>query len=163
MEPIAANSSTPTVVDFQTGSTAGKITITIKLTLADSGEDVTPASLTPLSITIPVGPPVINSASLSRSGKSMQVVVVGYSPTRDMTQATFHFVPTTGNTLKTTDVTVTLSDVFTTWYQGTNSDQFGTQFTYTQPFTLDSDASVISSVTVTLSNSQGASQPATAQ
>ena len=52
---------------------------------------------------------------------------------------------------------------FTGWYQSPTSDNFGTTFLYTQPFTLNADASSVGTVTVTLSNSKGDSQPETAQ
>ena len=65
--------------------------------------------------------------------------------------------------MKTTDLTVDLTTAFTGWYQSSSSDAFGTTFLYQQVFDLSSDASAVGSVTVTLTNSQGASQPGTAQ
>jgi hypothetical protein len=147
---------------FQAGSTAGSITVTIHLTLA-SGQDVTPDTLQPVTVTVPAAPPVISSATLTRSGQSLQVAIIGLSSTRDMTEATFHFTPASGKSLKTTDVTVQLGTAFQGWYGSAASDQFGTNFTYTQPFTLDGNATDIQSVSVTLTNSSGASQAATAQ
>jgi hypothetical protein len=94
---------------------------------------------------------------------SMTMAILGLSSTRDMTQAHFHFTPASGQSLKTTDLTVDLTGPFGTWYGSATSDTFGTTFLYTQPFTLDSDASSVGSVTVTLTNSQGDSQPGTAQ
>ena len=159
---IPANNNTPIpAIDFSTGSTAGTITLTIRLT-AD-GVDITPASLVPVTVTIPPSPPVINSVAIDRSGNNITVSVLGLSSTRDMTQATFHFTPASGASLKTTDLTVDLTGAFTTWYQSAASDNFGTTFLYTQPFTLNSDATHVGSVTVTLTNTQGASQPGNAQ
>jgi hypothetical protein len=91
------------------------------------------------------------------------VTILGLSTTRDMSQAAFHFTAATGQNLDTTDLTVPLTSPFTTYYQSSSSDIHGTMFQYEQPFTLNSDASKVGSVTVTLSNSQGASQPSTAQ
>ena len=162
MIQIPANNTTPIpAIDFATGSTAGNITLTIKLT-AD-GVDITPGTLTPVTVGIPTEPPVINSVTLDRTGNTLTVEVLGLSSTRDMTQATFHFTPASGASLKTTDLTVDLTTAFTTWYQSAGSDNFGTTFLYTQPFTLSSDATDVGSVSVTLTNSQGASQPGTAQ
>jgi hypothetical protein len=159
---IPANNTTPIpAIDFATGSTAGNITLTIKLTA--SGVDITPASLTPVTVGVPTEPPVINSVTLDRTGNTLTVEVLGLSSTRDMTQATFHFTAAAGASLKTTDLTVDLTEAFTNWYQSTNSDNFGTTFLYTQPFTLSSDATDVGSVSITLTNSQGASQPGTAQ
>jgi hypothetical protein len=159
---IPANSSAAIPpIDFATGSTAGTITLTI--TLSASGVDITPANLAPVSVTVPAAPPVINSVTLDRSGDNITVSIIGLSPTRDMTQAAFHFTPASGASLTTTDLTVDLTGVFSAWYQSASSDSFGTTFLYTQPFTLSSDATSVGSVTVTLTNSQGASQPGTAQ
>jgi hypothetical protein len=159
---IPANSTAAIpAIDFATGSTAGTITLTI--TLAASGVDITPASLVPVTVAVPAAAPVINSVTLDRSGKTITVTILGLSSTRDMTQATFHFMAAAGASLKTTDLTVDLTAPFTTWYQSENSDNFGTTFLYTQPFTLSSDATDVGSVSVTLTNSQGASQPGTAQ
>jgi len=80
-----------------------------------------------------------------------------------MSQADFHFTAAPGATLKTTDLTVSLTGAFTTWYQNQASTAFGTAFEYTQPFTLDSAATDVQSVTVTLTNSVGKSQPASTQ
>ena len=156
-----STTDTITAVNFSTGSTAGTITMTITLTAG--GVDVTPASLVPVAVTVPAAPPVINSVTLTRNGNGITIAILGLSTTRDMTQAEFQFTPASGASLKTTDLTVDLTGPFTTWYQSTSSDAFGTTFLYTQPFTLSSDATSVGGVTVTLTNSQGASQPVTAQ
>lgn len=159
---IPANSSAAIPpVDFSTGSTAGTITIAIKLSAG--GADVTPASLAPVPVRIAPAPPVISSATLAQSGSTLTVSILGLSSTREMTQATFHFTPAAGQTLATTDLTVDLSTAFSNWYQSAKSDAFGTTFLYTQPFTLSSDANGVASVSVTLTNTKGDSQPATAQ
>jgi FG-GAP-like repeat/FG-GAP repeat len=159
---IPANSTTAIpAIDFATGSTAGTITLTITLTA--SGVDITPASLTPVTVAIPAAPPVINSVTLDRTGNTITVAILGLSSTRDMTQAVFHFTAASGASLKTTDLTVDLAGAFSTWYQAASSNSFGTTYLYTQPFTLSSNATDVGSVTVTLTNSQGTSQPGTAQ
>ncbi len=160
---IAASTGTSTTqFQFQAGSTAGTITVTLDLKLA-GGQDVTPSNLQPITVTVPASAPSISSATLTRSAQSIQVAVIALSSTRDMTQAQFHFTPVSGKSLKTTDVTVPLTTVFQTWYSASTSDQYGTNFTYTQPFTLDGPATDIQSVSVTLTNSSGTSQAATAQ
>jgi arginine exporter protein ArgO len=88
------------------------------------------------------------------------VVVTGYSDTRDMISGLFHFAPATGSTLVQNDITVQLGSAFATWYGNPASNATGSQFTLTQPFTLSQGtAASITAVTVTLSNSQGASAP----
>jgi hypothetical protein len=158
--PVSATDTINTI-NFSTGSTAGTITLTIRLTAG--GVDVTPTTLVPVVVTIPAAAPVINSVTLTRSGNDITIAILGLSTTRNMTQADFHFTAAPGASLKTTDLTVDLTGPFTTWYQSASSDAFGTTFLYTQPFTLSSDATKVGSVTVTLTNSQGASQTGTAQ
>lgn len=162
---IPANSSAPIdPIPFSVGTTAGTITLTVQFTTLQDGVIVTiPSNLQPTVITVPATPPSINSVTLSRSGKALTVTVIGISSTREMTQATFHFTASPGNTLKTTDLTVQLSSPFSSYYQSAASDQGGTGYLYTQPFTLNTDSDTVGSVTVTLSNSQGESQPITAQ
>jgi hypothetical protein len=161
---IAANTpAAPLSIAFQSGSTAGVITVTTKLTDTVTGANVTPASLAPEEITVPAAAPVISSGTLTRSGSSLQVALSGLSSTRDMSQAEFHFTPVSGKSLATNELTVQLTSAFQTWYQSTPSDAFGTTFTYTQPFTISGDAADVQSVTVTLTNSQGMSEPSTVQ
>jgi hypothetical protein len=159
---VPSSTTSSSQFQFQAGSTAGTITVTIHLALA-GGQDITPSNLQPVTVVVPASAPVISSATLARSGQSMQVAVIALSSTRDMTEAHFHFTPISGTTLKTTDVTVSLTSAFQTWYGSSTSDQFGTNFTYTQPFTLDGNATDIQSVSVTLVNSAGTSAAATAQ
>ncbi len=159
---IPANNSSPIpAIDFSSGSTAGNITLTIQLT-AD-GVNITPASFGPFNIAVPATPPGITSVVVTRSGTAMSVAILGFSSTRDMSQATFHFTPAAGKSLTTTDLTVSLTSPFVTYYQSAQSDAAGTSFLYTQPFTLNTDSTSVGTVTVTLSNSQGASQPVSAQ
>jgi hypothetical protein len=161
---IAANTpAAPLAITFQSGSTAGVITVTTTLIDTVTGANVTPASLAPVDITVPAAAPVISSGTLTRSGSSLQIAISGLSSTRDMSQAEFHFTAASGKSLATTDLTVPLTTAFQTWYQSTPSDAFGTTFTYTQPFTVSGDSSDVQSVTVTLTNSQGVSEPSTAQ
>jgi hypothetical protein len=67
----ANNTAAIPAVDFATGSTAGTITLTI--TLAASGVDITPASLVPVTVAVPASAPVINSVTLDRNGNAMTV------------------------------------------------------------------------------------------
>ena len=159
-----APSSTPTATafQFQSGSTAGTITVTIHLALA-GGQDITPANLAPVTVSVPAGPPVLSSPTLTRSGQSLLITVIALSSTRDMTEARFHFTPAAGKSIKTMDVTVPLTTVFQAWYGSAASDAFGTNFMYTQPFTLDGNATDVASVTIILVNSNGTSDPATVQ
>jgi hypothetical protein len=160
---VAPNSTAAiTPISLQAGTTAGTITIVVQLTAG--GSNITPSTLGPIIITVPPLPPIISSAKLTRTGQALLLVIDGLSSPRDMSQADFHFTAAPGATLKTTDLTVPVTDAFVTnWYQTAPSAAFGTSFQYSQPFTLDSSASDIGSVTITLTNSAGKSQSVTAQ
>ena len=152
---IPANTTTTPLVMLQSGSTAGTITVT--LTLTAGGVNVTPPTLQPVVITAPDQVPGVTSVSLSASGQTLTVVVRGYSNTRELTQANFHFDAAPGKSISTKDLQIDETTLFTQWYASAISAQYGSTFTYTQTFTLDEDASVVGAVQVTLTNSVGAS------
>lgn len=158
---IPANSTTAVPVQLQTGTLAGTITVTA--TLNAGGTDITPTSLQPVVIQVPQSAPVLSSVSLVRSGTTLTVTVQGYSSTREIQSAQFHFTGLNGQTLANPDVIVQLGNAFTQWYSSTLSNQYGSAFSYTQSFTLSQDASTIGSVSVTLTNSVGTSNSESAQ
>ena len=158
---IAANSTVTPAVLLQTGTVAGTATATLALT--SNGLNVTPATAAPVVITIATAVPSITTAAVTRATNTLTVAVHGFSNTREITTAVFHFVPATGSTINNADVTVNVAAEFAAWYGSTASTQYGSSFTYTQQFTLDQDVNSIGSVTVTLTNSVGASAADIAQ
>ena len=158
---IAANSTVTPAVLLQTGTVAGTATATLALT--SNGLNVTPATAAPVVITIATAVPSITTAAVTRAANTLTVAVHGFSNTREITTAVFHFVPAMGSTINNQDVTVNVAAEFATWYGSTASTQYGSSFTYTQQFTLDEDVSSVASVTVTLTNSVGASAADVAQ
>ncbi len=143
------------------GTVAGTITINAKLSA--NGVDITPASLTPQTITIPAAPPVIQSVTLTQGTGSVTITVIGYSSTREVISGLFHFAPASGSTFSQSDLTVQLGPAYTTWYQSAASDAFGSQFKLTVPFTVSASSSSVVAATVTLTNTKGASAPVTSQ
>jgi len=89
-------------------------------------------------------------------------VVTGFSSTRDVKTAAFHFTPAAGASLAATDFTLDVSSLFTAWYANPASFVTGSQFKLTVPFTIVGDPATIASVTVTLTNSAATSNPITA-
>ena len=74
----------------------------------------------------------------------------------------FHFNGSPGTDLKASDLRLPVADSFNTWFRDHNSQEFGSQFTYSQTFNVQGgDASSIGSVTVMLTNSVGVSAAAT--
>jgi hypothetical protein len=57
---------------------------------------------------------------------------------------------------------VNVESAFNQWYKGDASQQFGSAFVYTQPFTVQGNLGDITSVSVTLSNVHGGSSAVSA-
>ena len=145
-------------VALQTGTVSGVITLTA--TLSVSGTDITPSPAPTAQIRVNSTPAVITSVQATRASSGLSIVINGYSPTREVSQAIFHFNPASGSNLQTTDITVPVASLFAPWLQG--NQVLGSQFQFTQSFNVQGDTQAIASVTVTLVNSQGNSQPVTA-
>jgi len=159
---VKANTTTVPTVQIQAGTVAETITITPTLTA--NGTNVTPATLAPINIVVPAAVPTATAATLTRNGNQLTVAVTGFSNTREIVQANFHFVPVAGATLSTTDLTAPVGDEFATWFASPGGLQLGSTFLYTQNFNVvDGDASKIASVQVTLTNSVGVSVAESAQ
>jgi large repetitive protein len=157
---IPAGSTTPTLtnassITILTGTTAGTITLTTDLTA--SGVDL---GKTTKTIVNNSGVPFISNVSFQQTPGGITVTVVGFSSTRDMVSGLFHFAPANNVTFTSSDITVQLAAPFTTWWSNTaQSNPYGTQFTLTAPFSLSTQSTAVVSVTVTLTNSKGASNP----
>ncbi|MGA3201631.1 MAG: putative Ig domain-containing protein [Bryobacteraceae bacterium] len=172
---IPAGSTTPTLnnassITVLTGTTAGAITLTTTLTDSSGATLGSPSVQT---IVNNAAVPFIDKVTLTQVPGGVTVTVTGFSSTRDMNNGQFAFVPGTGDSFANPsqtsgilDVSVALNGAFTTWWADpAQANPFGTQFTLTVPFTQTNAAGasvpqlVIVSVTVTLSNSKGASNP----
>ena len=158
---IPANSTAPVSFSLQTGTVAGTITLTVSWQ-AGGAALAAPAALTQ---TIQIAPavPAINSVTATTTSSGFQVAITGYSNTREVSQAVLQFTPASGQTLQTTSLTVSLTNAATTWFQSSTSDQYGSQFILTLPFTVtNGSAGAIGSVSVELVNGQGTSTSASA-
>lgn len=153
--------STVAAPDFaiQTGTVAGTIQFTV--TLRQGETDITPSPAPSRTIRVNRLPPSVAASGvrLVRSASAFEVQIIAFSTPRQVTQATFRFAAARGATLQGAEITMPLDSVFATWYQDAASTQFGSQFRYVQPFTVQGDLTAISSVTVILTNAQGSSQP----
>ena len=145
---------------FSTGTSAGTITVT--LAVDTTGQAIVVSGSLVLTGQISPQAPSIGNVTATASSSTITVVVTGFSTTRDMKTAAFHFTPAAGASLTASDFTVDVSSVFTTWYSNPSSFITGSQFKLTVPFTIGGNPATIASVAVTLTNSTGASAPATA-
>jgi hypothetical protein len=159
---VPANTTTVPAIQLQAGTVAG--TITIPITLTAGGVNVTPADLAPLVILVPPAVPSITGMTVvSRTGNQLTVAIHGFSNTREMVTAAFHFTAASGADLGTSDLSIQAGTIFANWYTTAESDTYGSAFTYTQIFTTSDAATNVGTVQVTLTNTVGASTPATAQ
>lgn len=157
---IPAGSSSITAGSIQQGTVEG--TIKVSLTnLAANGLSVLPASGVSASVIIPPLPPVITAGSVqitNLTSSGFDVVLTGYSVTRDVTTATFSFAAAAGTAFSgTTTFAVPVGPVFTTWFDSALGQDNGSMFLLTVPFTISGPTSVLGSVSVTLTNSVGTS------
>ena len=142
-------------VGVQTGTVAGTITLTVRLFAGNL--DVTSTPAPSITIRIAKAAPVLRTVTAARTAAGFDVTISGYVTSRDITAAQYRFTAASGVTVQTVDFTVQLGAVFNTWYQSAASQPFGSQFTMTQPFTIQGRMNGVTSVAVTFTNSIGTS------
>ncbi len=147
---------------LQAGTVAG--TIQLDVTGVQVGGVQTDPASSPFDVQVPRTVPVItNLRVLNRSAAGFDVEVTGYSTSRDMTTATFDFGAASGANLITVQLQPQVNGTFTSYYQSDVSSSVGGSFVYLQPFLIQQgDVKAVASVTVTLANSVGNSQPRSA-
>ncbi len=155
----AGSTTAPNDLGIQIGTVAGTATITARFSAA--GQDLTPSPAPTRTIRINAGPPVITAVSATRSGSTFTVNITGYAVTRSVTTANFTFTAAAGTTLQTTQLSVPVDAIFAPFFQSAAGAALGSQFTFSQPFTL-SGTGQVASVSVTLVNAAGTSNPMTA-
>jgi hypothetical protein len=143
---------------MQTGTIAGVIRITVT---SESGTDITPSPAP--TIVVNRRAPVITSVTIgARTASSFEIVIEGYSNIRSVSQGMFRFTGRTGSNLQTESIPIDLSNDFVVWYANPDSVRRGSQFRSVTTFTVQGDISALSSVSVTLANAVGTSQPKSA-
>lgn len=152
--PAGASTIESTVpLAIQTGTVAGTIAVTGQLTA--SGVDVTPSPPPSTETRIERAAPVIQNVRLTRTADTITVQVTGYSTTREVTQAAFTFSSSAG-AIQASVVTASVEEVFSRWFSDAASTAFGSQFIFTQNFTVSGGAAAsISLNSVALTNRQG--------
>ncbi|HUQ95490.1 MAG TPA: Ig domain-containing protein [Bryobacteraceae bacterium] len=142
---------------LQTGTVAGTITVTARLTAA--GTDVTPNPAPAQSLQIGRLAPVITALRVSRTSTGFEVIITAYATSREITSAALRLQ--TAGSVQGSEFTVNVAAAVGAWYQSTVSAQFGSLCTITIPFTVTGTSGTVSGLMVTLSNSLGTSQPST--
>ena len=147
-------------IPFAVGTTAG--TITVSVTLSSGGTALTAEPIYTQTVQISRFAPQIQNITASRSSGGFNVVIEGLSSTREVTSASFQFTGSSGTSLGTTQLTPDVTSTFNQYFQAEGPvSMYGSTFVYTQSFTVSGDQSDITSITVTLENSVGVSQPVT--
>jgi len=148
--------SSSSQIAFQTGTVSG--VITLSFALVTGGAELPGFDQT---ITIPRSAPVIQTVQLVKNSAGLEIHVVGFSPSRDLTEADLTFTAATGASLQTTKVSESLASVAAAWYQSTGSAQYGSQLMLVLPFNASQGSvDAVGSVSVVLKNAQGSSQTA---
>jgi hypothetical protein len=154
----AALPATGSQFAFQTGTTAGTVTLSVVLRLGSTVLD--PAPFVVKTVRIPASGPVITNLTIIRNPAGFEIRVTGYSNIRQISGAVFRFTAAPGAALGTAEVSVPVASVFQQWFSSETSRQFGGQFLLVVPFTLDGSAGGLASVQVTLTNSAGSGSAA---
>lgn len=160
---------------FQTGTVAGEIVAAAQFfsvpdgvenrvipnpaSLAAAAADVTPDPHPEVRFTVLESAPVLQSVALGSTGQGgFTLQVTGHSTSRSVDTLSFVFTGATGALLRTTDLSVDVTQKFSIYFSGNQSASFGSQFTATVSFTLDEGVfEDIASVSATASNSLGES------
>jgi hypothetical protein len=159
MFTIPAGAQVVPLADVQQDTVAGTIRVEV-VSLLDGDRDVLPASHPLAEVIVPRLAPVISDVSFeNESAAGFDIVISGYSTPRDMSSAKLTFAPKQGASIEgMADITVSVSDVFSRFYQSVASIAGGSAFTGLRiPVRIDGDKDAIGSVTVSLANSVGPS------
>ena len=153
-------------IRVQSGTVAG--TISIKPTFAIGDFDITPDSTPTLTFTVqPSAPQLFDLQVVSTSATSLLLVIPGIVTSRSLTKMDFTFTPAPGFHANVTQFSVDVSALALGWFNSSASQPFGSQFTISVPFSLQTGSSsttaldVIQSISVTATNELGASKAVT--
>lgn len=156
-------------IRIQSGSLAGAIALTASIATTAGAIDLTPTTPPSLTLTVAPAAPRILSVSLgAKTTTTLTLLVSGYATNRSVTSMRLQFTPTSGENVRTTEVTIPVEASFLGYYSSTASSPFGSLFTVSIPLTLAGDITnvgsvvdTIQSVAVTLTNRVGTSNSAT--
>ena len=150
--------TTATGVIFQTGSSAGAISLAASFTL---GQYVlTGSSPVTQNVSIPAAAPQILSLQIGASDSAgFDLLITGVSTARSVTQLAFTLNPAKDSSLATPTLTADVSAAFNAWYQSALSRSYGGQFTVSVRFNVTGDITAIQGITATATNAQGTSDP----
>ncbi len=155
-------------IRLQTGSTAGTISVSSSFSTA-SGVNVTPANPPVATLAIRKSAPQIVSAQLaSKTANSFALQITGYATGRSVSQVDMRVTAASGENVSNSSLTMNASSAFLAWYQGTQSQQYGSLFTATVTISIEGSVragstlvDAIQSVSLTITNAEGTSNAQT--
>ena len=152
---IPAGSLSAPALLMQTGTVAGVIVVSLRF--STGGIDITPNPPPSVTAQIAAAAPVIKSVQVTRGSSTITLALTGYSTALEVTQATYTFSAGAGQSLQSTasSISIDVTSLFNTWFQSSNSAQFGSQFVFTEPFNVAGDPTAVIPGTVTLTNRVG--------
>ncbi len=136
---------TSSSIGFQTGTTAGTIIFTLVL---PNGTQQASAVIVPAPVTF-------DTATAVNEPGQLIVGLVGFDNTYSASELEFTFYDANGNVLAGGAMSVSVAQVFQTYFQTTTA---GGSFALRASFLVSGDASVISGVDVQITNSAGNTQ-----
>lgn len=138
---------------FQTGTVAGSISVSLRLQAG--GIDITPLEPPAASTRIERAAPAITAVRLVRTPDGFNVEISGFCTAREITQANFKLSAGGGRTLQSSEITIPMDSLFSSWFQDAGAAKYGSQFTVVQPFKVQGDATVVNLDSVILTNRLG--------
>lgn len=146
---------------FQAGTVAG--TIGLSVTFAVAQVNMTPNPVPSRSIALAQAAPQLTGIQVAnRTSTGFDLLITGYSTARTVSSMRLQFAAVPGTELQTSSLDQNVEASFNSWYQGTGSRSFGSQFLATIRIQGTGDLSMLQSVSVTATNSRGTSPVATA-
>jgi hypothetical protein len=148
----AAVSTAPLAI--QTGTAAGTISVSVRLQVGSIALATSPQ---PMVGRVAPAAPVIGAVQVTRKSDGFTIAVSGYATAREVTQAVFTFKAAAGQALQPAaqSIAIPVDTLFGPWFQDAANSAYGTQFVYSQPFTVQGDATAVVPDTVTLTNRLG--------
>jgi len=152
-----------TQIGLQTGTTASSFTIAPTFATQAGNVDLTPASPQTLKFSIASAAPTLVSLILTaQSANTLTIQINGYTTPRNLSSLGVQFTTNSGYSMPTSQFTIDLKQISTSFFQGAASQSFGGQFRLNLPFTFTLPTgltlqAVLSSVSVTATNDTGTS------
>ena len=154
-----------TQIRLQTGTVVGDMTLTPSFATQTGNVNLTPDSPTVLQFSVASSAPsLVNVQLTNKTTTGLTIVVTGFTTSRSLTTWQVQFATVPGVQLATSQFTIDVGQLATSWFNGTASQAYGGQFAVSIPFTFQGSLSSgnpvlsgIDSVTVTMNNELGAS------